>query len=409
MSRQPRPYGVGLAYRPNLHFDIMQHAGEIDVLEVNSVDYIHRYWRLLQDPAGHLLREAAATFPCVAHGINMSIGSVEPHDERYLQNTKRFLQEYGIEEFSEHLAFHRMDGNDVGSFIAMPFEDVSLRWLEQKYKAARTALGRPFALENVSYLFNAPGGAYEEAGFLTELTRRTGCELLLDVTNVFNNATNHGYDPIEFIRRLPGDRITQLHIAGGKQVCGTWFDSHSAPVMEGVWELVHEALRQTAAEMIFLERDSNFYPFEGIMKDVRTARSIFYEHRPERAPETPAAAAGKSSSAGQSTAEQAAATEDAPGEPDPLDPEFANLRSYQRALMRQITDADFRAELEGNPDVVRETYPMEEDWLQRWQGCQGEHVDRMARKWPATVKRNRQMAEELPQLEWRAFALESSF
>ena len=255
------PYGVGLAYRPEMHREIMRHRNELDVMEISTVDYLERYWRIVQDPTSGLLRETLDTFPSVAHGISMSIGSVEPHDESYLHATRKFLDEYDISDFSEHLAFHRMDGFDTKSFIAMPFEEDSVRWVEKKYNAARAILGRPFALENVSYYFMPTSCSYAEAEFITELTKRTDCTVLLDATNVFNNAHNHGYDPIDYIRRLPGDRIDQLHIAGGKFVKGMWLDSHSATVMEPVWELVHAALDHTDASMIFLERDTAFLPF----------------------------------------------------------------------------------------------------------------------------------------------------
>lgn len=391
MINKTRPYGVGLAYRPNVHYETMRHAHEIDVLEVNSVDYIDRYWRLMQDPDERLLREAVSTFPCVAHGINMSIGSVEPHDQLHLDQTRKFLEQYGINDFSEHTAFHRMDGNDVLSFIAMPFEEVSLRWLVHKYNAARESLGHSFGLENVSYYFLAPDCQYEEAEFLTELTRRTDCTIMLDVTNVFNNAYNHNYDPIEFIRRLPGDRIKQLHIAGGQKVKGIWLDSHSAPVMDGVWDLLHETLEHTAAETVFLERDSNYHPFEAIMPDVRTARSIFYEHRPDSPPDTP-----------NTEAENQTPTENA--EVDPKDPEFADLRSFQRAIMGQITDKDFRQEVTQDPSAVQKYYPMSPQWQQRWQGCSQEPIGLMAKKWPKTVQRNQEMKIELQQLDWGAWA-----
>lgn len=385
------PYGVGLAYRPELHREIMRHADELDVLEIATVDYLDRYWRMVQDPGSNLLKEALERFPAVAHGINMSIGSVEPHDELYLRQTRRLLSECGISSFSEHLAFHRMDGNDTKSFIAMPFEEISLRWLEQKYNVARSILGRSIALENVSYYFLAGGCALDEANFITEMTRRTDCTILLDVTNVFNNAHNHGYDGVEYIRSLPGNRIEQLHIAGGKQVNGKWIDSHSAPVMEPVWELVDAALQHTAATMIFLERDTHFDPFDGIMKDIRTARSIFSKHRPLQPP--------------AENAPQTAASEESTPPALALDaPEFANLRSFQRAIMRQITDPNYRRRVAENPNVVQQEYPMSADWQARWASCDQGAIGHMARVWPRTKKEKEAIAQELKRLEWQLWA-----
>ena len=386
------PYGVGMAYRPNLHREIMHYRNVIDVLEVPTIDYIDRYWRLAQDPLGELLRQALNQYPAVAHGISMSIGSVESHDELHLKQTRKFMDDFGIEEFSEHLAFHRMDGNDLKSFIAMPFDEVSLDWLVQKYEVAKAILGRPFALENVSYYFTPTDCEMDEADFINELARRTDCSILLDVTNVFNNAENNGYDAVEYIQRMPGDRIEQLHIAGGELVRGTWLDSHNATVMEPVWDLVHEALRHTNATSIFLERDSDFYPFESILDDLVRAREVFYEHRPAEPADSVVAHVG--------TDEVAA---DAPGI-DPLNDRYANLRSYQRAVLGQVTDLEFARTVAQTPEAVQERFPMSPEWQTRWQGCDQRHIKAMSRKWPETLKREQEMEEELKRLEWQMWS-----
>jgi uncharacterized protein len=397
MPAQSFPYGVGLAYRPEMHREIMRYRNELDVMEISTVDYLERYWRLVQDPTTGLLGETLSTFPSVAHGISMSIGSVEPHNEQYLRATRKFLDEYGISDFSEHLAFHRIDGCDTRSFIAMPFEEDSVRWVEKKYNAAREILGRPFALENVSYYFMPTGCSLAEAEFITELTKRTDCTILLDATNVFNNAHNHGYDPIDYIRRMPGDRINQLHIAGGKFVKGMWLDSHSATVMEPVWDIVDAALEHTNASMIFLERDTAFLPFEGIMSDIRKARDIFYKHRPI----TPPAAAPTS---------QTVIPPGAGGDGiDPLAPEFSNLRSYQRAVMRQITDAGFRQRFKADSSIVMDEYPMSPDWKSRLEGCNQDRLGHMAVKWPETEKVEKEIEEDLKRLEWRAWAAQNEW
>ena len=232
----------------------------------------------------------------------------------------------------------------------------------------------------------------DEADFINELTRRTDCTILLDVTNVFNNAENNGYDAVEYIRRMPGDRIEQLHIAGGKYVDGVWLDSHNATVMEPVWDLVHEALRHTRASMIFLERDSDFYPFESILDDIVRAREIFYQHRPsEPDGEIGSVAATEGITTTATTI-------------DPLDERFANLRSYQRAVLGQVTDPEFARAIADSPDAVQQQFPMSPEWQTRWQGCDQRHIKMMTRKWPETLKRNQELEQELKRLEWQMWS-----
>ena len=69
----------------------------------------------------------------------------------YIDATNRLMERHGLEIFSEHLAFHRVDGNDLTVFLPMPFEEDSVSWVKRNYEAARERLGRPFALENVTY------------------------------------------------------------------------------------------------------------------------------------------------------------------------------------------------------------------------------------------------------------------
>ncbi|MBI1899618.1 MAG: DUF692 domain-containing protein [Planctomycetia bacterium] len=391
-----RAYGVGIAYRNCLHWETVQYQSEIDFLEVPTEDYIVRRRRLFSDPETAKLRDALNRWPCVAHGISMSIGSVEPLDEQYLRTTREFMDEFGIDDFSEHLTYHRMDGKDLSVFLCLPFVEESVDWLAAKYNAARKYWGRPFGLENVSYYYPIPHCPWDEARFLTALTERTDCELLLDVTNIYNNATNHGYDAVEFIHRLPGNRIRQLHIAGGHYAEGLLQDSHSAPVFEGVWPLLEEVLKHTAAEMIILERDSNFLPFgPAVMGDIRRAREIFYKHRPAQAPPKAPLAADEPLPAAVPSV-------------DVNNPRFAELRSFQRATMREITDPSYRRRIRANRAAVQADYPMSEAWQRRWQDCDPKRVDLLAAKWDFIERGRRQDDVRYRNQEWGIWAAEAA-
>ena len=241
-----------------------------------------------------------------------------------------------------------MDGTELGIFLPMPFEEVAIQWLKRAYNHARNALGRPFALENVTYYFPVPHCGLSEADYLRRLTEETDCTLLLDVTNVFNNSHNHGYDPIEFLDRLPLDRVSQIHLAGGHQTDdGRWEDSHSAPVMAQVWPLFEEVVRRTDAGIVILERDSKFDPFETVIEDVDRAKEIFYRYRSHSAPEAkpldsamPCAAA------------------------DPEIEEFSELRAFQRTMIARLTDPQFRGEFQSNPNnAARKMGIQSDDWV----------------------------------------------
>jgi hypothetical protein len=392
MASHYRPYGVGIAYRSEVHPQMMASRAYLDMLEIAAVDYTVRGWRLLNDPDESLLQEAVATFPSAMHATTFSLGSVEPFDEGDLKRTFDLMDRCGIVSFSEHLAFHRLDGTDLHSFLPMPFDEVSLDWVTRKYNALRSRVSRPIALENVSYLVNIPECEMDEATFLTELTRRTDCMLLLDVTNVFNNAHNHAYDPVEFIRKLPGDRIEQLHIAGGHQSDGTWMDSHSAPVMEGVWPLLEEALKHTAADVVILEKDMELMPYGLIARDLKLAGQIFYKHRPKKVPDGPPAS--------DKVAPVNARV--LPIEPD--DPKFADLRNFQLAMIRVILDKPFRKEFIARPSLVQQEYPMASTWMERLAACGRRHYDMLHKKWHNHGQMERDRDERVRRMEWAAWA-----
>lgn len=385
------PYGVGLAYRFNVHAEAVKHRGEIDLLEISTEDYIVRERRTYADPNERLLRDALATFPCVAHGLSLSIGTVGELNDTYLKSTRRFLEETGMNVFSEHLAFHSVDGNDLTMFLAIPFEEVAVEWVKRNYYAVRRALGRSFALENVTYSFPIPHSTLDEAAFLRRITEETDCTLLLDVTNVFNNAHNHGYDPYEFLAGLPMDRVSQMHLAGGHQLPdGRWEDSHSAPVMDGVWPLFEEAVKRAEnVRCVILERDSKLQPFDSVIADIRKAREIFYRHRPSEAPPRPFAV-----------------FEDAEvPSPDPNGGEFAGMRSFQRALMGRIADPEFRRQFLVNaPEAVKRFGVDDREWFRRLVDCPGEHIHHFEEAWDYFQKEDQQVAEEYERREWVAWA-----
>lgn len=408
---QHRPaYGVGLAYRNGLHEAIVQRQAEIDFLEIPTEDYVVRRRRMFSDPDYALLLDALQRFPCVAHGISMSIGTVEPLDAHYLRETRSFLDRFEFDIFSEHLAYHRVDGRDLAMFLCLPWVEDSLDWLAAQYVRAREALGRPFALENVSYYFTVPHCPLDETTFLRRLTEMTDCTLLVDVTNIFNNAHNQGFDALEFIRRLPGDRVSQLHLAGGHYSGGMWQDSHSAPVMEGVWELFDAALQETAAEMVVLERDSNFTPFDAaVMGDIRRAREIFHRHRPPRPPAQRPERTANSDGGRAATVNGASAAESRPVAASDFgfdSPRFADLRHYQQATMREITDAEFRAQVRGDRARIGQSYPMSPLWRDRWAGGDPAMIDLLAMKWGWIQREAAEDEQEYRRHEWTAWVRE---
>ena len=261
----------------------MASAEEFDFLEIPAEDYVDAYRRKYSDPDEVLLKEAAARFPTVGHGSDVSVGSADPPSPDYLNRVAAFSRRVPVGEYSEHLTCTRAGNESVGCFLAIPFTDLGVAATAANAKNVARIVGLPFLLENVCYHFPIPGSIMPEEEFLTRVVSEVDCGILLDITNVYINATNHHYDPHRFIRALPAERVLHAHYCGVlREPNGYLLDTHSEITPPEVWALLDEALSCTGLRALILERDDKFLPWEPTINEVRLARQIFLKHRPAR-------------------------------------------------------------------------------------------------------------------------------
>jgi uncharacterized protein (UPF0276 family) len=110
--------------------------------------------------------------------------------------------------------------------------------------------------------------------FLTEVSQATGCQILLDINNIYVSAFNHGFDPLQFIKGVPTDRIVQFHLAGHLNKGDHLIDTHDHPVCDGVWGLYRQALMHFGYIPTMIERDANIPPLAELLSELDIARSI---------------------------------------------------------------------------------------------------------------------------------------
>ena len=322
-------WGVGIGYRSCIHREVMASTGEIDFLEIPAEDYVDAYRRKYSDPDELLLKKAVARFPTVGHGSDVSVGSADPPPSDYLDRVARFAQRVPISEYSEHLTCTRAGKESVGCFVAIPFTDLGVAATVANARRVARTVGLPFLLENVCYHFPIPGSTMREEEFLTRVVCEVDCGILLDITNVYINASNHHYDPHRFIRALPAERVLHAHYCGVlRESDGYLLDTHSETTPPEVWALLDEALSCTSLRALILERDDKFLPWERTINEVRLAREIFRKHRPAQAPADIRVSVPASNSNG--------ASEDGVGtENDYYDRELA---LFQRVLLAILLD-----------------------------------------------------------------------
>ncbi|HSD26434.1 MAG TPA: DUF692 family protein, partial [Vicinamibacteria bacterium] len=177
---------------------------------------------------------------------------------------------------SEHVALTRGGGKEIGHLTALPLTREAILVLARNVAAARRALPDvPFLLENIAWTFRWPEDAIPEGDFYAEVVKATGCDLLLDVANLFANATNAGLDPVAALRSYPLDRVAMVHVAGGVLEHGFYLDTHAHPVPEEVFTLLRALLEQTGVLPVVLERDAGFPAFAEVRQEIGRIRAAF--------------------------------------------------------------------------------------------------------------------------------------
>ena len=207
--------------------------------------------------------------PFVCHGLSLSIGSPAPLDVGFVGRIKAFLDDHGIRAYSEHLSYCSDDGH-LYDLLPIPFTEEAVHHVADRVRLVQDILGRRIALENVSY-YAAPGQEMPEIDFINAALEEADCDLLLDVNNIYGNAVNHGYDPVDFLGRLPAARILYAHIAGHyEETPDLRVDTHGADVIDPVWALLTEAYARFGIFPTLLERDFNIPPLEVLVQEVGT-------------------------------------------------------------------------------------------------------------------------------------------
>ena len=213
----------GLTWHPALAPDIVRARERIDTLEVIP-EVALRATRGDRD----FLRILAREIPVSLHGVSLGLASASPVEEWRLEEMARLVEEVQPEDWSEHLAFVRAGGIELGHLAAPPRTDAVLEGLTANLRRARRIVGSAPALENVATLLDPPGSTCDEQTWLCDVLPATGAPLLLDLHNVCTNAVNLRYDAKAFVRALPLERITTVHIAGGTEAADPATGAHAA-------------------------------------------------------------------------------------------------------------------------------------------------------------------------------------
>lgn len=244
--------------------DLPRPAG-LDFLEI-----VPENWMGMGGRKRDQLDRIAGEYPLVAHGLSLSIADTEPLNIGFVKDVRRFLDDYGIEIYSDHLSLSRDATGYLYDLLPVPRHAANIDYLVSRIGQVQDLTGRRLVLENISY-YHRYDDQMPEGEFLAALAHRSGCGLLLDINNAYVNGRNHGEDPLAFVRSLPSDAITYYHIAGHLELeDGSLLDTHGTPVVSDVVRLGHQVWALHGPRPLLLERD-NFVPTLGKLIDEASA------------------------------------------------------------------------------------------------------------------------------------------
>lgn len=272
LAALPRAGGVGL--KPEHFRTILDTRPAIGFFEIHAENYM-----VAGGPFHHYLERIRADYPLSIHGVGLSIGGAGPLDETHLDRLAVLLDRYQPESFSEHLAWSSHNDIFFNDLLPAPYHAGTLALVCEHIDRVQERLGRRMLLENPATYVEFAASTMAEADFITEVVRRTGCGLLLDVNNVYVSCVNHGRSASAYLRALPLAATGEIHLAGFAEDIDAagdrlLIDSHGAAVARDVWDLYAETLGYVGPMATLIERDNDIPALAVLHAEARHAEAM---------------------------------------------------------------------------------------------------------------------------------------
>lgn len=265
-----RPYlGFGLGLRPDHYETIVQERPSLDWFEIITENYLVPGGKPL-----YYLDQIREHYPMVMHGVSLSLGSSDPLDVAYLKQVKALAARIQPAWISDHLCWTGVNGLNMHDLLPLPYTQQAIDHVVAQISQVQEILGRQILVENVSSYLTYQQSEMTEWEFLAEIANRADCFILFDVNNIYVSSVNHEFDPLDYLKGVPGKRIHQIHLAGHSNRGDCIIDTHDAPVIQPVWDLYAATIKELGAVSTMIERDDNIPALDELLEEVERARSI---------------------------------------------------------------------------------------------------------------------------------------
>ncbi len=262
---------VGIGFRKDFAEEFINE----NILKPDFIEVAPENWMNIGGFWKKKLEEVTSKYPLFTHGLSLSLGGPDKLDESFLKEVKKFISEQGAILYTEHLSFSKCDNAHLYDLLPIPFTRDAINHVSSKIIQAQDILKQTLAIEIVSY-YTPVAAEMTELEFVTEIIKKSGCNLLLDVNNIYVNAFNHGYQAEEFIQNLPLDKVVYIHMAGHELVAEDLIiDTHGQAIIDPVFKLFEFTMEKLDKDVpVLLERDFNIPSLNELQQEISKIREI---------------------------------------------------------------------------------------------------------------------------------------
>lgn len=273
-ASRPPPQGAGIGLRAPHYRALLETRPAVGWLEVHSENYFGSGGQPL-----YFLERARSLYPLSLHGVGLSLGSVDPLNREHLSKLKSLVNRFEPALVSEHLSWSSAGWRFANDLLPLPYTEEALDHFCARVTEAQEFIGRQILVENISTYLRFRHSTIPEWEFVAEVSRRTGCGLLLDVNNIYVNAVNHDFDPAVYIDAVPVESVQEIHLAGFDDNGQCLIDTHGKPVHEQVWSLYRRAVQRLGPIPTLIEWDTDLPALSVLVAEAGKADAILESGR----------------------------------------------------------------------------------------------------------------------------------
>ncbi|MBV1959210.1 MAG: DUF692 domain-containing protein [Pseudomonadales bacterium] len=269
--------GTGLGLRFEHYQRILAEKPNIPWFEVLVDNYMGKGGLPL-----HYLDKVCQHYPVTFHGVGMSLGSTDPLNLDYFKQLKELKQRFQPVHLSDHIAWISVSQQYMHDLLPLPYTVEAQDLISDRISQAQELLGETILVENPSSYLSFNNSEMDEVAFIQGVLEKSGCDLLLDVNNIFVSAHNQGFDAYRYLDGIPQDRVREIHLAGFEYRENYLYDTHGYRVHPEVWDLYQYAIKRFGAVPTLIEWDNDVPELETLLDEARKADSVLSQFEFQR-------------------------------------------------------------------------------------------------------------------------------